>query len=56
MRLAQITCPLLTIHVIIHSINYKRGDKYAEIYSFCQAVEKGAARDQQKQAQKLGQH
>lgn len=48
MRLAQITCPVLTIHVIIHSINYKRGDKYAEIYSFCQAVEKIAAGDQQK--------
>ena len=56
MRLAQITCPLLTIHVIIHSINYKRGELYGKIHSIRQAVEKDAAGDQQKPSQKLGQH
>ena len=56
MRLAQITCPVLTIHVIIHSTNHKRGESYAEIYPLCQAVEKVAAGDQQKPSQKLGQH
>lgn len=56
MRLAQITCPVLTIRVIIFIIINKRGAKYAEIYPFLQAVEKDAAGDQQKQAQKLGQY
>lgn len=40
MRLAQITCPLLTIHVIIHSINYKRGDKYAKFIPFAKLSKK----------------
>lgn len=47
---------ICSIHVIISLTNYKRGEHYAEIYPVCQAVKKIAAGDQQKQAQKLGQH